>query len=215
MLRRGLILVSILCLALGLCACSTITDGGEANDETGINVQTNDREEKIEAIGTISEISGNTYKIKLMGYDVNNIPAYLFAQKRNENLHIGDEVMAVLDDYAYMVDTDFGQVSFDTVSEYGRFMEGKDEVWYMADIDSIYLYENDGVFEGELGGIYDQYDENFEKVISSHFVINPDDNEPETGFFKVDTFMVPNHKSIVCKVTVTYDKETFEVISVK
>ncbi len=150
-----------------------------------------------------------------MGYDVNDIPAYLLAENRQEDFKIGDEVMVVLNDYAYMIDNDNAQVSFDTVSEYGEFMEDREEVWYMADIDSIHLYENDGVFQGKLGGIYDYYDESGEKIIKSIFIVEPNEDQPESGFFHVDTYMVPDYKTMGCSVTVTYDKETFEVLSIE
>lgn len=215
MIKRVIALINVLGLVLGICACGSINDMGENNKDIVVSVDEGDEEEKIETIGIIAEIIGGTYKIKLMGYDVNEIPAYLFVDKQQGDFQLGDEVMVVLNDYAYMIDTAYNKVSFDTVSEYGKFMEDKEEVWYMADINSIYLYENDGVFRGELGGICDKYDESMEKIIKSIFVIEPNDDEPECGFFHVDTLMVPKHKTMGSSVTVTYDKETFEVLSIE
>ena len=118
-----------------------------------IGAEEKQKEAGIEVAGCISEATEDAYKIRLMGYDVNQLDAFLLVEKLDSQFEIGTHVMVTLKEEAHLVD-DLGEaVSFNTVSAYGEFLKGKEELLYVGEVVAIDIYKNDGEFNGKIVSI--------------------------------------------------------------
>lgn len=205
--------ICLLCfmVLLLLVGCKgNVASGNVNNTEGDFGSQEN---EGGSLLGLITEVTEASYKVKFMGYYVNEIEMYIMVDRKLGEFAVGDDVMIGLDGKAFLTDGAGNKVYLQTTSDLGEFITDKTEVLLEGEVISLTACENDGVFQGTVTGFADLLNADMEPI-GVLFSIEPLEGEPEAGSFGFSDLELGYGFDLNAHVEVTYDPETFEIIGV-
>ncbi|MGN1155394.1 MAG: hypothetical protein ACI4TK_04390 [Agathobacter sp.] len=199
-------------LLICLCLICSVMGCGKPSSETGAENRTSENEGG-SLLGLITEVTEESYKVKFMGYYVNEIEMYIMVDRKLGEFAVGDDVMVGFDGKVSLTDGAGNKVNLRTTGDLGEFITGKTEVIFEGEVTSLTACENDGVFEGTVTGFDDLLNADMEPIGLS-FCIKPLEGEPEAGRFSFSNLDLGYGFDLNDRVEVTYNPETLEIISV-
>lgn len=211
-----MIIFTIICL-VGCGSMETKKDSTSADNEVKRDSEELNNEDKNELVvgGIVLEASDTQYNIRLLGYGVNKYEQNLVVDKVGTDFVKGDEILVVLEKEVELVNDEEKVVSFDTIDDFGAYLKQQKCLLYVGEALEVKKYENDYTFVGKItainGGMYKEGQEQ----TGSDFSVKPNEDEPEAGFFYVSTTMGDFSLGLDSSVKITYNRDTFEVLSVE